>query len=102
MDMSTLFATLPLLPCQCYTTEELGRGEAVCVCDHSEQAVRAYAAGVQPLPALTAQQRTLCVEEILYCQEGVRAVTYDHTTDQEIARDLLAAWRWYCRDKGLL
>lgn len=82
--------------CVCY-----GVTAEYCCCGDTERALRACTEGY-PMPPLTAAQREACIEDAVYCEEGSSRAEYEHLSDRDLARAVLAAYVTYCRDKGLL
>lgn len=82
--------------CVCYAPAD---GE-ICVCSATEAALRAYIATL-PMPAMTPEQRTYCLDEIASV-EGYDRKDYEACDDAALARGVLYAWMDFCRDKGLL
>lgn len=72
-----------------------------CVCPPAEKALRAWSAGQEGMPAMTAEQRAYCLGEIGKV-EGYSRVEHEDEPDAQLARTTLSAWVDYCRDKGLL
>lgn len=75
-------------------------GSCGCVCTDMERAVRAWSGGAD-MPAMTAEQRTHCLDEIGRVEGYVRG-EYESLADRDVASGVLSAWTDYCRDKGLL
>lgn len=71
-----------------------------CMCGPAERALRAVIDGTYAT-SLTDDQRAWCLDEITKV-EGYTREEYAGSTDTELARGVLGAWRDYCRDKGLL
>lgn len=72
-----------------------------CCCGDTERALRAYAEGYA-MTALTPAQREACIEDAVYCEEGSSREEYEHLSDRDLARGVLAAYVTYCHDKGVL
>lgn len=78
----------------CYAGEEIG-----CVCTETERQLRAFTAGMPSMGQMTPAQREWCLSEI-DSVEGWSRAEHEHDADHELARNVLNAWRDYCRDKG--
>lgn len=72
-----------------------------CVCPPAEMALRGWSDRRDGMPAMTADQREWCLNEIGQV-EGYQRAEYESCDDADLARGVLDAWTDYCRDKGLM
>ncbi len=82
----------------CCSADDLGLDG--CACGREERVLRAYVDHRIELP-MTLQQREWCLQEIDQV-EGYKRSEHQSSTDADLARTVLNAWRDYARDKGLL
>lgn len=66
-----------------------------------ERALRGWARHDSTLPSMTEKQRQACLEEIR-AVEGYELTAYITSSDADLARGTLSAWRDWCRDKGFM
>lgn len=85
----------PFAPCcMCW-------GDDSCMCTPMERALRGWTRASSTMPAMTAEQRDLCLQEIAQV-EGYDRAEWEGEGDAALANGTLSAWIDYCRDKGLL
>ena len=72
-----------------------------CGCPPMERALRGWARSDTAMPAMTAEQRQFCLDEIKQV-EGYDVADWQDGSDHAVAATVLSAWLDYCRDKGLL
>jgi hypothetical protein len=72
-----------------------------CMCPDGEAVLRAYENQREGLPAMTAEQREWCLDEIASVERHKRE-DYEGASDKDLARGVMSAWLDYCRDKGQL
>lgn len=90
---------LPVIEDYCCLSDDC-YARSGCVCGRDERVLRAYLDEVI-VSLMTPQQREWCLSEI-NCVEGYNRKDYESVTDIELARGVLAAWKTFCEDKGLL
>lgn len=84
----------PIAPC-------CSPGNGGCACAPMERALRAWSGGYEGIPAMTAEQRNACLDEIGQVEGWIRSEHAD-LSDGDLARNVLSAWMDFCRDKGLI
>lgn len=97
--MSPDLPDLPAVPvkCVCYDSQA-----QPCVCLPTERVLRWWSQqGNAGCNLMTAAQREWCLDEIASV-EGYKREDYELQPDADVARDVLNAWRDYCRDKGMI
>ncbi len=76
----------------CHCFEESGE----CICGVDERALRHYAYGAEPMPAMTPAQRSWCVSQAVQSGEGsIRAEVIMAYSDKALAGEVLRSWVMY-------
>lgn len=89
-------------PCICIATDP--SVDLACICGDVERCLRGWAAAY-PMPPMTPNQRTWCVEEIRRAGDSTQQpgpVELHLADDDTLAKAVLTAWQDYCRDNGLI
>ena len=88
------------VPCQCFDVDYVKING--CVCNLQERVLRAYANGMKLRP-MADDERAWCIEEAVDASEGSRDESQlTSITDQNLAKEVLSAWKEYAQSQGLL